>query len=56
MNHVNGELNSIAVDWKSLRNVNVCACSTPFDQFSRKVIFILKLFNSNLIKYLFFAL
>lgn len=31
------ELDSVAVDWKSLRSVTVCPCSTPFDQFNRKV-------------------
>lgn len=31
------ELESVAVDWKSLRSVTVCPCSTPFDQFNRKV-------------------
>lgn len=25
------------MDWKSLRSVTVCPCSTPFDQFNRKV-------------------
>ncbi|XP_063699904.1 myotubularin-related protein 6 isoform X2 [Culicoides brevitarsis] len=30
------ELDSVAVDWKSLRSVTVCPCSTPFDQFNRK--------------------
>ncbi|XP_067631300.1 myotubularin-related protein 6 isoform X1 [Eurosta solidaginis] len=30
------ELNSVAVDWKSMRSVTACSCSTPFDQFSKK--------------------
>lgn len=30
------ELNSVAVDWKTIRHVKECACSTPFDHFSRK--------------------
>ncbi|XP_054736354.1 myotubularin-related protein 8 isoform X1 [Anastrepha obliqua] len=30
------EINSVAVDWKSMRNVTACSCSTPFDQFSKK--------------------
>lgn len=30
-------LESVAVDWKTLRNINECSCSTPFDTFSRKV-------------------
>ncbi|KAJ4446902.1 hypothetical protein ANN_13603 [Periplaneta americana] len=32
------ELNSVALDWKTLRNIRECVCSTPFDHFSRKVI------------------
>ncbi|GLH05028.1 Putative phosphatidylinositol 3-phosphate 3-phosphatase myotubularin mtm1 [Gryllus bimaculatus] len=31
------ELNSVALDWKTLRNIRECICSTPFDHFSRKV-------------------
>lgn len=31
------EINSVAVDWKPMRNVTTCSCSTPFDQFSKKV-------------------
>lgn len=30
------ELNSVALDWKTLRNIRECICSTPFDHFSRK--------------------
>lgn len=30
------ELNSVAIDWKTIRNVTECSCSTPFDHFSRK--------------------
>ncbi|XP_076315839.1 myotubularin related protein 6 [Tachypleus tridentatus] len=30
------ELDSVALDWKSFRNVRECLCSTPFDHFSRK--------------------
>ncbi|XP_021924452.1 myotubularin-related protein 8 isoform X6 [Zootermopsis nevadensis] len=30
------ELGSVALDWKTLRNIRECACSTPFDHFSRK--------------------
>ncbi|XP_013105153.1 myotubularin-related protein 6 isoform X2 [Stomoxys calcitrans] len=33
---LNDEINSVAVDWKSMRNVTACSCSTPFDQFSKK--------------------
>ncbi|VVC98139.1 unnamed protein product [Leptidea sinapis] len=31
------EMNSVAVDWKSIKNVTECSCSTPLDHFSRKV-------------------
>lgn len=34
---VTKELDSVAVDWKSLRTTTACSCTTPFDQFSRKV-------------------
>ncbi|XP_049938411.1 myotubularin-related protein 6 isoform X1 [Schistocerca serialis cubense] len=30
------ELNSVALDWRTLRNIRECVCSTPFDHFSRK--------------------
>ncbi|KAG7165960.1 Myotubularin-related protein 8-like [Homarus americanus] len=30
------ELSSVALDWKTFRNVRECSCSTPFDHFSRK--------------------
>lgn len=30
------ELESVALDWKTLRNIRECVCSTPFDHFSRK--------------------
>jgi myotubularin-related protein 6/7/8 len=33
------ELGSVALDWKTLRNIRECVCSTPFDHFSRKVRF-----------------
>lgn len=33
------ELGSVALDWKTLRNIRECICSTPFDHFSRKVRF-----------------
>uniref|UniRef100_A0A1B0CYX5 phosphatidylinositol-3,5-bisphosphate 3-phosphatase n=1 Tax=Phlebotomus papatasi TaxID=29031 RepID=A0A1B0CYX5_PHLPP len=36
LQQINAEMESVAVDWKSMRNVTVCSCSTPFDQFSRK--------------------
>jgi len=30
------ELSSVAIDWKTIRNVKECICTTPFDHFSRK--------------------
>ncbi|KAI5739479.1 hypothetical protein M8J77_019748 [Diaphorina citri] len=30
------EINSIAIDWKPVVNINQCQCSTPFDHFTRK--------------------
>ncbi|XP_046395380.1 myotubularin-related protein 6 isoform X1 [Ischnura elegans] len=30
------EMESVALDWKTLRNVKECACSAPFDHSSRK--------------------
>ncbi|XP_047515465.1 myotubularin-related protein 8 isoform X1 [Pieris napi] len=30
------EINSVALDWKSIKNVTECSCSTPLDHFSRK--------------------
>ncbi|CAG9130462.1 unnamed protein product [Plutella xylostella] len=30
------EVNSVALDWKSLKNVTECGCSTPLEHFSRK--------------------
>lgn len=30
------EVNTVALDWKSLKNVTECSCSTPFDHYSRK--------------------
>lgn len=31
------ELASVALDWKTLRNVEECSCTTPFDHSTRKV-------------------
>jgi len=31
------ELGSVALDWKTLRNIKECVCSTPFDHFSSEV-------------------
>uniref|UniRef100_A0A131XZU7 phosphatidylinositol-3,5-bisphosphate 3-phosphatase n=1 Tax=Ixodes ricinus TaxID=34613 RepID=A0A131XZU7_IXORI len=30
------EFESVALDWKSFRNIKECLCSTPFDRFRRK--------------------
>lgn len=30
------ELESVALDWKTLRHITACSCSTPFDHFTRK--------------------
>ncbi|KAI8440776.1 hypothetical protein MSG28_009104 [Choristoneura fumiferana] len=30
------EVNSVALDWKSIKSVTECSCSTPLDHFSRK--------------------
>ncbi|KAH6936396.1 hypothetical protein HPB50_016456 [Hyalomma asiaticum] len=35
------EFDSVAVDWKSFRNIKECPCSTPFDHFRRKVMYCL---------------
>lgn len=35
-NKLEEEINSVAVDWKSLRNVTACSCSLPFDQYNKK--------------------
>lgn len=31
------EIESVCLDWRSLRNIKECVCSTPFDHFSKKV-------------------
>ncbi|KAK5644181.1 hypothetical protein RI129_008026 [Pyrocoelia pectoralis] len=33
---VMSSLESVALDWKTLRNISECGCSAPFDHFSRK--------------------
>lgn len=38
MQELTSEMESVALDWKTLRNITECHCSTPFDHFSRKVI------------------
>ncbi|XP_026317831.1 myotubularin-related protein 8 isoform X2 [Hyposmocoma kahamanoa] len=30
------EVNTVAIDWKSLKNITECSCSTPLDHFSTK--------------------
>ena len=34
---VGGVVGEVSVDWRSLRNVTECSCSTPFHAASRKV-------------------
>lgn len=36
VNQIANEINSVALDWKSLRSATVCACSTPFSQEMKK--------------------
>ncbi|CRK92483.1 CLUMA_CG006044, isoform B [Clunio marinus] len=36
VNQITNEINSVALDWKSLRSASVCACSTPFSQEMKK--------------------
>lgn len=31
------EIDSVALDWKTLRNIEECSCTTPFDHSTRKV-------------------
>lgn len=51
------ELESVAVDWKSLRTTTACSCTTPFDQFSRKVCVYVNccIYIENYILFLFIA-
>lgn len=37
LKEITKDLDSVALDWKTLRNIKECGCSTPFDHFSRKV-------------------
>lgn len=53
LKNITDEISSVAIDWKSLRNVTVCSCSTPFDQFSRKVSFVFFCFSSFNFKFQF---
>ena len=34
------EVDSVSLNWRSLRNIKECVCSTPFDHFSKKVRFL----------------
>ncbi|PSN42829.1 Myotubularin-related protein 8 [Blattella germanica] len=36
VDQLTAELASVALDWKTLRNIRECGCTTPFDHFSRK--------------------
>ncbi|KAL0879630.1 hypothetical protein ABMA27_003345 [Loxostege sticticalis] len=33
---LDSEVNTVALDWKSIKNVTECSCSTPLDHYSRK--------------------
>lgn len=52
------DLESVAIDWKTLRNITECSCSTPFDHFSRKVgkvyVFFLLIINVKTLLYFSF--
>lgn len=37
VDEITSEINSVALDWKSLRSANACSCSTPFSQEMKKV-------------------
>lgn len=36
-NKLNNEIDSVAIEWKSLRTDTTCECGTPFDENARKV-------------------
>ncbi|KAF7280256.1 hypothetical protein GWI33_006252 [Rhynchophorus ferrugineus] len=36
MQELSKEFDSVAIDWKALRNINECSCSSAFDPLSRK--------------------
>lgn len=31
------ELKSVAIDWKTFRNVSQCSCAIPFEHYTKKV-------------------
>lgn len=37
ISQLESELKTVALDWKSSRNMEDCSCSTTFDAFNRKV-------------------
>lgn len=37
VDQITAEINSVALDWKSLRSAAACQCSTPFSQEMKKV-------------------
>ena len=44
------ELKSVAIDWKTFRNVKTCSCAMPFEHYTKKVglpAYIMYLFLSN---------
>lgn len=36
-NQLENELKTVALEWKSSRNMEECGCSTTFDAFNKKV-------------------
>lgn len=42
---ITSDLESVALDWKTLRSVQECSCSAPFDHFTKKVSSPLEKFN-----------
>lgn len=39
VNQLENELKTVALEWKSSRNMEECGCSTTFDAFNKKVQF-----------------
>lgn len=37
VDQITKDVESVAIDWKTVRNINECGCSTQFDHYSRKV-------------------
>lgn len=43
------ELTSVALDWKSFRNVHNCSCASPFDRFTKKASYIVMYLHNSLL-------